>query len=71
MFPLTRKAEDEESESEDKTSKKVKTLTDEGKTEDNILKLCANSNYNDDTLRESPIANIPPDPPKPAFSIVF
>ena len=65
-FPLTRKAEDEPSESKVKTSKKVKNLTDEGITEDNILKLGANSNYNDDTLRESPTANIPPDPPKPA-----
>ena len=62
-FPLTRKAEDEPSGSRVKTSKKVKNLTEEGRTENNISKLGANSNYN---LRESPTANIPPDPPKPA-----
>ena len=42
---------------------KVKNLTEEGRTENNISKLGANSNYN---LRESLAANIPPDPPKPA-----
>ena len=63
-FSLTRKAEDEPSESKVKTSKKVKNLTDEGKTKDNIIKLGANSNV--DILRESPKAKAPPDPPKSA-----
>ena len=58
--------EDEPSESKDKTSKKVRNLTDESKTEDDILKLGANSNYNVDILRESPKAKAPPDPPKSA-----
>ena len=65
-FSLTRKAEDEASESKVKTCKKVKNLTEESKTEDNILKLGANSNYNVDILRESPKAKAPPDPPKSA-----
>ena len=60
-FTFTRKAEDEPSESK---VKKVKNLTDEGKTKDNIIKLGANSNV--DILRESPKAKAPPDPPKSA-----
>ena len=65
-FPFTRKAEDEQCESKVKTSKKVKNLTVEGNTEDNIVKLGANSNYNVDILGESPKAKAPPDPPKSA-----
>ena len=38
----------------------------EGNTEDNIVKLGANSNYNVDILGESPKAKAPPDPPKSA-----
>ena len=65
-FSLTRKAEDEPSESKVKTSKKVKNLTEEGEAEDNNSKLGANSNNNVDNDRESPTAKDPPDPPKPA-----
>ena len=38
----------------------------EDNTEDNIVKLGANSNYNVDILGESPKAKAPPDPPKSA-----
>ena len=65
-FPLTRKAEEEQCESKVKTFKKVRTLTDEGETEDKISKLGANSNDNVDINKETPTAKDPPDPPKPA-----